>query len=53
MKNCGRLQGSIGIETASMYAILKTDHEKLTYDVHQWFDYGRMDPGGVNKKSPA
>ena len=36
--------GSIGIENARMYTILKADHEKLIYDVHQWFDYGRMDP---------
>ena len=36
--------GSIGIENARMYTILKSDHEKLIYDVHQWFDYGRMDP---------
>jgi len=53
MKNGGRLQGSIGIENARMYIILKADHEKLIYDVHQWFDYGRMDPGEVYKKSPA
>ena len=32
--------GSIGIENARMYTILKTDHEKLIYDVHKWFDYG-------------
>ena len=32
--------GSIGIENASMYTILKTDHEKLIHDVHKWFDYG-------------
>ena len=35
--------GSIGIENARMYTILKADHDKLIYDVHQWFDYGRMD----------
>jgi len=32
--------GSIGIENARMYTILKTDHEKLIYDVNKWFDYG-------------
>jgi len=32
--------GSIGIENASMYTILKTDHDKLIRDVHKWFDYG-------------
>jgi signal transduction protein with GAF and PtsI domain len=32
--------GSIGIENARMYTILKTDHEKLIYDVHKWFDFG-------------
>jgi len=32
--------GSIGIENARMYSILKDDHEKLIDDVHQWFDYG-------------
>jgi len=35
--------GSIGIENARMYTMLKADHEKLIYDVHQWFDFGRMD----------
>jgi signal transduction protein with GAF and PtsI domain len=34
--------GSIGIENARMYTILKTDHEKLIYDVHKWFDYGEV-----------
>ena len=37
--------GSIGIENARMYTILKADHEKLINDVHQWFDYGRKDAG--------
>ncbi len=32
--------GSIGIENASIYTILKTDHEKLIQDVYKWFDYG-------------
>lgn len=32
--------GSIGIENARMYSHIKADHEKLIYDVHQWFDYG-------------
>jgi signal transduction protein with GAF and PtsI domain len=32
--------GSIGIENARIYDHIKTDHEKLIYDVHQWFDYG-------------
>lgn len=32
--------GSIAIENAMIYDQLKTDHEKLIYDVHQWFDYG-------------
>lgn len=32
--------GSIGIENARMYNILKTDHEQLIHDVHKWFDYG-------------
>ena len=32
--------GSIGIENARMYTILKSDHEKLIHDVHKWFDYG-------------
>lgn len=32
--------GSIGIENARIYDYIKTDHEKLIYDVHQWFDYG-------------
>lgn len=32
--------GSIGIENARMYSLLKSEHEKLTGDVHQWFDYG-------------
>lgn len=32
--------GSIGIENARMYSHIKTDHEKLIYDVHQWFDFG-------------
>lgn len=43
--------GCIGIENARMYTILKADHEKLIYDGHQWFDYGRMDPGGFYKKA--
>lgn len=37
--------GSIGIENARMYTVLKADHEKLIYDVNQWFDYGRTDTG--------
>lgn len=32
--------GSIAIENARIYDHIKTDHEKLIYDVHQWFDYG-------------
>jgi len=32
--------GSIGIENARMYTILKADHETLIHDVHKWFDYG-------------
>ena len=32
--------GSIGIENARMYSLLKNDHEKLMGEVHQWFDYG-------------
>jgi signal transduction protein with GAF and PtsI domain len=32
--------GSIGIENASMYTILKTDHEKFIHYVYKWFDYG-------------
>lgn len=32
--------GSIGIENARIYEHLKTEHEKLIYDVHQWFDSG-------------
>ena len=34
--------GSIGIENARMYSHLKADHEKLIYDVHQWFDFGPL-----------
>lgn len=34
--------GSIGIENARMYHHLKSDHEKLINDVHQWFDYGNV-----------
>lgn len=30
--------GSIGIENASMYTILKKNHEKLIHDVHKSFD---------------
>ncbi len=37
--------GSIGIENASMYTILKTDHDKLIRDVHKWFDYGEANRG--------
>ncbi len=32
--------GSIGIENARIYDHLKTEHEKLIFDVHQWFDFG-------------
>jgi signal transduction protein with GAF and PtsI domain len=32
--------GSIGIENARIHDHLKTEHEKLIYDVHQWFDFG-------------
>jgi transcriptional regulator with GAF, ATPase, and Fis domain len=32
--------GSIGIENARMYSHIKTDHERLISDVHQWFDFG-------------
>ena len=35
--------GSIGIENARMYSMLKSDHDKLMGDVHQWFDYGATD----------
>ena len=32
--------GSIGIENARLYSHMKTDHETLINDVHQWFDFG-------------
>jgi signal transduction protein with GAF and PtsI domain len=32
--------GSIALENAMIYDQLKTDHEKLICDVHQWFDFG-------------
>jgi len=32
--------GSLGIENARIYDHVKTDHEKLISDVHQWFDFG-------------
>lgn len=32
--------GSIGIENARMYSLLKSDHEKLMGEVHQWFEFG-------------
>jgi signal transduction protein with GAF and PtsI domain len=32
--------GSIGIENARLYSHMKSDHEKLINDVHQWFDFG-------------
>jgi hypothetical protein len=32
--------GSIGIENARMYSHIKADHEKLIFDIHQWFDFG-------------
>ncbi len=32
--------GSIGIENARLYSHIKTDHEKLINEVHQWFDFG-------------
>ncbi len=32
--------GSIGLENARIHDHLKSEHEKLIYDVHQWFDYG-------------
>ncbi|MGD9006497.1 MAG: GAF domain-containing protein [Desulfobacteraceae bacterium] len=32
--------GSIGIENARIHDHLKAEHEKLIYDVHQWFDFG-------------
>ena len=32
--------GSIGIENARMYSHVKADHEKLIFDIHQWFDFG-------------
>ena len=32
--------GSIGIENARIHDHLKTEHEKLIFDVHNWFDYG-------------
>ena len=32
--------GSIGIENARMYSHIKADHERLIFDVHQWFDFG-------------
>ena len=31
---------SIGIENARMYSHVKADHEKLIFDIHQWFDFG-------------
>ena len=34
--------GGIAIDNARMYDHLKADHEKLLYDVHQWFEFGRM-----------
>lgn len=33
--------GSIGIENASMYTVLKTDHENLMHEAYKWFDYGK------------
>ena len=37
--------GSIGIENARMYSHIKSDHEKLIYDVHQRFDFGASPSG--------
>jgi GAF domain-containing protein len=32
--------GGIAIDNARMYHHLKSDHERLIQDVHQWFDFG-------------
>ena len=34
--------GGIAIENARMYDHLKSDHEKLISDTHQWFEFGKM-----------
>jgi GAF domain-containing protein len=33
--------GGIAIDNARMYHHLKSDHERLIQDVHQWFDFGK------------
>jgi len=33
--------GGIAIDNARMYDHLKSDHERLIRDVHQWFEFGR------------
>ena len=35
--------GGIAIENARMYSHLKADHERLIYDVHQWFEFGKTE----------
>ena len=34
--------GGIAIDNARMYDHLKTDHERLIADTHQWFEFGKM-----------
>ena len=34
--------GGIAIDNARMYDHLKADHERLIYDVHQWFELGTV-----------
>jgi signal transduction protein with GAF and PtsI domain len=33
--------GGIAIDNARMYHHLKSDHDRLIQDVHQWFDFGK------------
>jgi len=33
--------GGVAIDNARMYDHLKSDHERLIRDVHQWFDFGK------------
>jgi signal transduction protein with GAF and PtsI domain len=33
--------GGIAIDNARMHGELKTDHERLVHDVHEWFEFGR------------
>ena len=35
--------GGIAIDNALMYDHLKSDHESLIRDVHQWFEFGRTE----------